>query len=197
MEILISRRVFVSSLAGACLVAFLVGRIARIRLIQATESRLINLYNEKIRSIALLAIEDYHNDDERYLMNKKIMTLPHPVMKKGKPVPRSTYTSKNFDTTLSATTHSRWVVTQSGEHQCVNLPNHPECSGTTSNEQISSLLLDKPVRDDYEEEHLPSGQHLLIDIEDVDSHFLNSEERLASAMLELVNECDLTLLSYQ
>ncbi|OEU21352.1 S-adenosylmethionine decarboxylase, partial [Fragilariopsis cylindrus CCMP1102] len=40
------------------------------------------------------------------------------------------------------------------------------------------------------------GQHLLIDIENVDSAFLNSEERLANAMLDLINECGLTLLSY-
>ena len=51
-----------------------------------------------------------------------------------------------------------------------------------------------PAKD--EEEHLPAGQHLLIDIERVDAAFLNSEERLATAMLNLVNECGLTLLSY-
>ncbi|EED96723.1 predicted protein, partial [Thalassiosira pseudonana CCMP1335] len=40
------------------------------------------------------------------------------------------------------------------------------------------------------------GQHLLIDIKDVDSSFLNSEERVATAMIELINESKLTLLSY-
>ena len=43
---------------------------------------------------------------------------------------------------------------------------------------------------------MPSGQHLLVDLEHVDSQFLNSEERLAEAMLKLVNQCGLTLLSY-
>jgi S-adenosylmethionine decarboxylase proenzyme len=44
--------------------------------------------------------------------------------------------------------------------------------------------------------HLPSGQHLLIDIKGVDYHFLNSEKRLAQAMIDLINESKLTLLSY-
>ena len=47
-----------------------------------------------------------------------------------------------------------------------------------------------------EDLHLPAGQHLLVDLEHVDPAFLNSEVRLAEAMLELVNESRLTLLSY-
>ena len=50
--------------------------------------------------------------------------------------------------------------------------------------------------DDSDGLHLPAGQHLLVDIKDVDSEFLNSEERLASAMIDLTNESKLTLLSY-
>jgi S-adenosylmethionine decarboxylase proenzyme len=50
--------------------------------------------------------------------------------------------------------------------------------------------------DDSDGLHLPAGQHLLVDIKDVDSNFLNSEERLATAMIELINESKLTLLSY-
>jgi S-adenosylmethionine decarboxylase proenzyme len=44
--------------------------------------------------------------------------------------------------------------------------------------------------------HLPAGQHLLVDIQKVDYDFLASEERLATAMLDVVGECGLTLLSY-
>ena len=50
--------------------------------------------------------------------------------------------------------------------------------------------------DDSDGLHLPAGQHLLVDIKDVDSKFLNSEERLAKAMIELTEETKLTLLSY-
>ena len=49
---------------------------------------------------------------------------------------------------------------------------------------------------DADEEHLPAGQHLLIDLKDVSSTFLNSETRLAEAMIALINESRLTLLSY-
>lgn len=50
--------------------------------------------------------------------------------------------------------------------------------------------------DDSDGLHLPAGQHLLVDIKDVNSEFLNSEERLAAAMVELISESKLTLLSY-
>ena len=47
-----------------------------------------------------------------------------------------------------------------------------------------------------EEEHLPAGQHLLVDIKNVEAAFLNSEQRLADAMVEVVQSAGLTLLSY-
>jgi S-adenosylmethionine decarboxylase proenzyme len=50
--------------------------------------------------------------------------------------------------------------------------------------------------DDDKDEHLPAGQHLLIDIKNVDSEFLNSDVRLAKAMVDVVNLSQLTLLSY-
>jgi len=49
---------------------------------------------------------------------------------------------------------------------------------------------------DSEEEHLPAGQHLLVDLMNVEADFLNSEERLADAMVESVKVGGLTLLSY-
>lgn len=36
--------------------------------------------------------------------------------------------------------------------------------------------------------HLPSGQHLLVDIKGVESAFLNSEERLSKAMVDTIEE---------
>merc|ERR1712238_440100 len=49
---------------------------------------------------------------------------------------------------------------------------------------------------DEEEEHLPAGQHLPVDIKNVEAAFLNSEERLAAAMVEVVTAGGSTLLSY-
>jgi uncharacterized membrane protein len=39
-----------------------------------------------------------------------------------------------------------------------------------------------------EEQHNPSGQHLLVDIKGVDSDFLNSEERLSKALVDTVKD---------
>ena len=39
-----------------------------------------------------------------------------------------------------------------------------------------------------EDEHRPSGQHLLVDIKGVDGDFLNSEERLSKALVDTVKE---------
>lgn len=47
-----------------------------------------------------------------------------------------------------------------------------------------------------EEEHLPAGQHLLVDLMNVEAAFLNSEQRLADAMVESVQSAGLTMLSY-
>lgn len=45
-------------------------------------------------------------------------------------------------------------------------------------------------------QHSPSGQHLLVDIANVEATFLDSEERLADAMVQTVKETGLTMLSY-
>jgi S-adenosylmethionine decarboxylase proenzyme len=43
--------------------------------------------------------------------------------------------------------------------------------------------------------HEPSGQHLLVDLKNVDFVFLDSERRLALAIAQLIDEQSLTLLS--
>jgi len=55
---------------------------------------------------------------------------------------------------------------------------------------------DEDDDEDDEDLHLPAGQHLLVDIKNVDSNFLDSEKELAQAMVDVVNESALTLLSY-
>jgi S-adenosylmethionine decarboxylase proenzyme len=47
-----------------------------------------------------------------------------------------------------------------------------------------------------DEEHKPAGQHLLVDIKNVNAEFLNSESRLAHALVETVNTAKLAMLSY-
>lgn len=47
-----------------------------------------------------------------------------------------------------------------------------------------------------ERQYQPAGQHLLVDIAEVEAAFLNSEERLADAMVKSVEGAGLTMLSY-
>ena len=56
---------------------------------------------------------------------------------------------------------------------------------------------DTGITEDDNSSYEPSGQHILIDIENVDSYFLRSEERLTKAMMELIQtRTNMTLLSY-
>jgi S-adenosylmethionine decarboxylase proenzyme len=182
-------RFIVTAVLLSCFVAFIAGRVARIQITNEIQRGLLESYRNELRT-EIVEHEKQHTVD----VNPHVrMTLPNPVMKQGKVMPRTTYTSKTFDT-ASATTHSRWIVTETDRGQCDTQPDRPECTPTpavvASNE--SNLITEESLQ----EEHLPVGQHLLVDIENIDSAFLNSEERLATAMLELVDGCGLTLLSY-
>lgn len=107
--------------------------------------------------------------------------LPTPVILGGKEVPPTMYTSRTF-----------W---QGGAVTSQTV--HLDRAGSANNHGFENDAADEAAsQHDNGDLHLPSGQHLLIDIKHVDPDFLNSEERLASAMIELVNESKLTLLSY-
>lgn len=76
----------------------------------------------------------------------------------------------------------------------------PPNTGLTANDNdaTSQNSSASTVRDNFlingvddlktEDEHHPSGQHLLVDIKGVDGDFLNSEERLAKALVDTVKE---------
>lgn len=179
----VSKRFLTLSLLACTLVAFAVGRTARMLLFVYPHLQFLLETRQLLKESA----------------EEHVMRLPNPVLKNGKLPPPTLYTSKNFDTARSATIHSRWVVTEhgppgelpstdSGEQEC-NADNPNECS-TCRGGKLGAPL------DGQEEVHLPVGQHLLMDIRNVDQSFLASEERLAMAMLDVVGECGLTLLSY-
>lgn len=108
--------------------------------------------------------------------------LPATYLPPGKKLPPIVYTSKDFfqssapTNTQMAQPATDWTITQMGTQ-------------LDANELPPSILND-------DEEHLPAGQHLMVDLENVDGDFLNSKHRLAGAMLALVNQSGLTLLSY-
>jgi S-adenosylmethionine decarboxylase proenzyme len=112
--------------------------------------------------------------------------MPTPFAIEGKEIPETIYTSKNFDTRKSATIFSQWLQRD---------PNAADSVPEPINERLTNLT-EGEADDEEDEEHLPAGQHLLVDIDNIEADFLDSEERLATAMVELVNNSGLTLLSY-
>jgi S-adenosylmethionine decarboxylase proenzyme len=189
----VSQRFLVLSLVSSILVAFAVGRTARVILIDRP-------YREAILvQQGLLA--------ELQTQKSGIIDLPNPKLQEGKIAPKTIYTSKNFDSTKSSKVTSRWIVSETfgsgsseaaadgsseaaGEGTCGAGETPGRCSAAKSGAADGDdLFID-------DEDHFPAGQHLLLDYEYVQTAFLNSEERLVTAMLTLVNLCGLTLLSY-
>lgn len=154
-------------------------------------------------------------------MNAGEQTLPPPRPLAGKKTPRTKYTSKVYSHVHTASERHADVHLQDDsdgdeqeqhEETCINTDEgHRECYidkfSDRDYEEAAKLMI-KSNEDDLEDEdssddeeddnddHLPAGQHLLIDIERVNSDFLNSEVRLAEAMVKVVNTSQLTLLSY-
>ena len=168
----VSQRFVALSILASILVAFAVGRATRLILVDGP-------YEKLLLQHAILKKESTE------ILPISAEKLSHPILKRGKPVPQTIYTSKNFDTSRSASIHSKWVVADAETHHVCDDKSLGVCNAV-------SPAIDELV----DEEHLPAGHHLLVDIEHVDATFLNSEERLANAMLELIYQCDLTLLSY-
>lgn len=109
-------------------------------------------------------------------------------------MPKTRYTSKNFDTSKS-TSSSNWLNT---ERDDTIVADARQCFVRENGEK--ECFIEEEDDDDEEEEgereDNPSGEHLMVDIKHVSMAFLNSEQRLAQAMVDLVNEAGLTLLSY-
>lgn len=129
------------------------------------------------------------------------VTLPQPILPKGHEMPQTTYTSRQLlsEGTLDTTTsvllkRERAPVTSPG-----GLAVEEEKEDSDDEDE------DEEDSDDDEDDEGRSanstcpayGQHLYVDIKNVDRAFLDSEERLAAAMIELVDTSgDLTMLSY-
>lgn len=123
--------------------------------------------------------------------------LPTPKAQAGKIIPHTIYSTKNFDTRLSTVTVSQWL--QPADEEEINVSPNAAPTNYVPDPINEKLSFDGDGDAEYEkdeEEHLPAGQHLLVDIDGLDASFLNSEARLATAMISLVDNSGLTLLSY-
>jgi spermidine synthase len=121
--------------------------------------------------------------------------LPPPLYSENKKIPHTVYSAKQFDTAVatSDTLLARRKKTY-GEPMEVKVSANGAVVSANGEVEVSP----ENVQEEEEEEeiHEPAGQHLLIDITGVDGVFLNTEGRLAKAMLELIDMSGLTMLSY-
>ena len=193
-KVMVSAKFIATSLLAAMLLAFAVGRAAR--------HSLVLLQEQQVHSDRLLSLRDRPDYYEGYARQ-----LPSLLVKKGKKLPKTRYTSKNFDTSMSVSSSS-WLNTDrdasnlgggdaracwiksDGEETC------SEVEDEVDNEEDEVDNEEEEEDDEEESEPNPSAEHLMVDIKHVDTAFLDSEQRLAQAMVDLVNEADLTLLSY-
>jgi len=171
----VSTRFLIFTLMIVTSVAFIVGTLSRIVLLGS-----LGIVVHPLVDTPLVVNRYYSNllqeDTTSKVTVDMVTQLPKPIAIHD--VPLTTFTSTHFPQDAARTSHTVHIDRQ--------------------------LMTRKVEEDDYsaitsssdEEVHLPSGQHLLIDIKNVDSNFLNSEQLLAEAMVQLVNESKLTLLSY-
>ncbi len=129
----------------------------------------------------------------KLMVDRAEKQLPPPTVIPGKEVPPTTYTFQHFPAGGSRINYDLLLARSDEEHEHDNtVSKSAEDSSEDSSDDSSEDGSDDPL----EGLHLPAGQHLLVDIKNVDPIFLNSEDRLAEAMIQLVDESKLTLLSY-
>jgi S-adenosylmethionine decarboxylase proenzyme len=192
--------------------AFGMGRFARMYLLQQQHEHVTALLSQ-LRSDKLPTLPSSGTAESSG-------ALPAPKMKGEKEMPHAVYTSKVLDTAASSTARTMLLepdkmanpvqqvkkLNRADFSECYkseddaddekDVASHCQVSDNTASRYGEENFEGKELATEDDEEHLPAGQHLLVDIKNVDSSFLNSEQRLAQAMVDVVWEADLTLLSY-
>jgi len=162
-----TRRALLLSVALLSVLSFCLGRLCRPLALDGLWETYPNLYG---------MAPPLGSEQRRASAEKK---LPYTVLSKGENIPETSYTSKHFDGPLPAPDagHQQWSV---------ELSSHGE------------IMLTSDDGDDNKNDgqQNPRGYHLLVDIENVDDAFLDSQERLAAAMTALVDDSGLAMLSY-
>jgi S-adenosylmethionine decarboxylase proenzyme len=132
---------------------------------------------------------------------KRMVILPFPTLPEGKRKPDSVYSGKHFDTTAGGVSSRKIDVllddttTSQQQQQPGSMNGSFEILAAAGDVTKKGSNVEDHDEDE-DEDHQPRGQHLLVDIKNVDASFLNSEEQLARAMLSLTTQSELTLLSY-
>lgn len=169
---------------GCAVVSFCVGYASR-NLLQAAHfaSRRSTMLNP---SSALDRIYEIAMDVPNEPIDSRSVNLPEiPTDRKA---PYNRYTYKHFETTGGAGRSNSMLL----KDQC-DVSSEGTCIPTTADDTNGAVTEGITMKANV---HEPSGQHLLVDIANVDPAFLNSEERLARAMIDLILQSSMTLLSY-
>jgi S-adenosylmethionine decarboxylase proenzyme len=203
----VTRRFLILSLIASSCISFLVGQGTRVILVFHYRKTWNQLHKGLGMEAEYIMLHNRKDDN---------LHLPSPMVKGGKQVPHTVYTSKHFDTSRPVTSASLFIQKEGGGGSSQasttstdkppppdDVPNTMTSMAIVRNKNnqthLDSLFSgEKGVvsGDDDEELHLPAGQHLLLDFDNVDATFLNSQKQLAEAMVAMVYECGLTMLSY-
>lgn len=212
----LSPRFLIISFLSATAFAFVVGRVCRQILLSDLELRIHHFNNQnKILEPQYHQQQDFaspysssstYESDKSKKWGQRVM-LPQPILDPDKNIPHTVYTSKQFDTGLA--TKSNSILARRPNYFLQGIELNVDGSLLPANSNLFSRERkdddddktnlgddDNFIPEAPEEIHEPSGQHLLVDIERVDANFLNSESRLAQAMMTLIETSGLTLLSY-
>jgi S-adenosylmethionine decarboxylase proenzyme len=194
--VLLSAKFIFLGLLSAMILAFSVGRAARIILIDRPRQALLDPHDQS----TLRNRPDYH---EGIPLGEKKPALP-PISRHDRVIPKTVYTSKNFEGGTTSSFPNRRTP-KDGEQRSLDV--HASSDVCTAGED-GTMQCWRGKDPSYEREednidtgneeeqvHEPSGQHLLVDLKNVDFAFLDSEHRLASAVTQLIKEQSLTLLS--
>ena len=187
-KVSVSVRFLVMSLISSMLLAFAVGRAARLMLLEGPRRALLAERKQSTLRDRLEYVDENIGSES---------ALPLLVAKDGREIPHTRYTSKNFDTARSVASSS-WLSRNRDVHATFNGGHAQVCYTYVNGTGTYSGQDSVAIKDAYEDEvdPQPAGEHLMLDIKNVDGAFLNSEQLLSLAMLDVVNEAELTLLSF-
>lgn len=124
------------------------------------------------------------------VVSPRIRNFPQPKLHKHKTPPSSTYTGQCLDDPQSRKEKAKWSEHRIDVHLQID-PDHVPVV-----EHIDVLEDENSTLGEGFDGYHPSGQHLLMDIHNVDHGFLTDMEALARSIVQVTSNSGLTLLSY-
>ena len=174
----VSKTFLVVSFLGSAFLAYLSGRLTRHLLIKASQFEISEMYKRQ-------------SEASIRCIGRKPFKAPLLVAENGESVGFARQSSSNFDASKRVVTSS-WFMNNEQFSRTSESKDDP-LPGTDSDEGME----DDEDEDDGKEGPHSLVQHLMVDLKNVDEAFLNSEQQLVRAMLALIEEAGLELLSYQ